>query len=216
VESRAAWALLYDQSLLMVFISLSACRLTKYLSSLFFCIGLVSIPCRAQTVFFAVRSTPYDRQMNRVSMVLRSNSLNRVGRVGPLSLMYVNEWLTNLRAIPYQYSKQWKTPAEVNSAMAGDCKGKAVMLYARMRANGATHVRFVIGKHHVSDLKTHAWLEWDTTNGTYLLDPTFNWAVTRADENDPMTYIAFYAYDGPRKYRAGYHRSSYPTAVAQN
>jgi predicted transglutaminase-like cysteine proteinase len=124
--------------------------------------------------------------------------------------------MNNLREIPYRFSRQWKTPAEVNSAMVADCKGKAVMLYAKMRANGATHVRFVIGKHHVADLKTHAWLEWDTTNGTYLLDPTFNWTVARAEEHDPATYIPFYAYDGPRKYRASYHRSSYATAVAQN
>ena len=141
---------------------------------------------------------------------------------GQTSLANLNQWMTNLRAIPYQYSIQWKTPAQVNSALAADCKGKAMMLYAKMRANGATHVRFVIGKHHVADMRTHAWLEWDTTAGTLLLDPTFNSAVERATEHDSTTYIPLYAYDGARKYCANYYQPSnyyqpaYAPVVASN
>ena len=133
-----------------------------------------------------------------------------------MSLTAINQWITNLRAIPYRYSLEWKTPEQVNSEEAADCKGKAIWLYAILRANGATHVRFVIGKHHAADLRTHAWLEWDTTNGTYLLDPTFNRAVERAGERDPATYLPHYAYDGPYKYRASYHPPSHASVVASN
>jgi len=133
-----------------------------------------------------------------------------------MSLTAINQWITNLRAIPYRYSPQWKTPGQVHSDVVADCKGKAIWLYAILRANGATHVRFVIGKHHVADLRTHAWLEWDTTNGTYLLDPTFNRAVEPAWERDPATYLPHYAYDGPYKYRASYHHPSYASVVASN
>ena len=118
--------------------------------------------------------------------------------------------------MPYQYSPQWKTPAQVNTELAADCKGKAILLYAIMRANGARHVRFVIGKHHIADQRTHAWLEWDTTWGTYLLDPTFNRSVERVGDYDPARYIPHYAYDGAQKYRAIYDRPSYASIVASN
>jgi predicted transglutaminase-like cysteine proteinase len=121
-----------------------------------------------------------------------------------------------LRAIPYHYSPQWKTPAQVNTDLAADCKGKAILLYAIMRANGARHVRFVIGKHHIADQRTHAWLEWDTTRGTYLLDPTFNTEVERVSNYDQARYIPHYAYNGARKYRATYYRPSYASIVASN
>jgi predicted transglutaminase-like cysteine proteinase len=160
-----------------------------------------------------VASTPYDRQMTPVSRVLNTSP-------GPLahraSLATINEWVANLRAIPYQYSSQWKTPAQVNADLVADCKGKAILLYAIMRANGAKHIRFVIGKHHVADQRTHAWLEWDTTSGTYLLDPTFNSAVERLSDYDPARYIPHYAYNGARKYRATYYRPSYASIVASN
>ena len=118
-----------------------------------------------------------------------------------LSLVMVNQWMTKLRDIPYEYSPQWKTPTEVRSAPVADCKGKAVALYEQMRANGATNVRVVIGKHRLEDLRTHAWVEWDTTDGRYVLDPTFNTMATKEDPYNAM-YIPLYAYQGASKYRA--------------
>jgi predicted transglutaminase-like cysteine proteinase len=135
---------------------------------------------------------------------------------GHTSLTTINQWMMQLRAIPYKYSLQWKTPEQLDSDFATDCKGKAIMLYAKMRAIGARHVRFVIGKHNVADLRTHAWLEWDTTQGTYLLDPTLNSAVERTKEHDVATYIPLYAYNGSRKYRASYYPPSCASAVASN
>jgi len=177
------------------------------------CLGLGAASALAQPLFFPVASTPYDRQMSSISPVLNSPA-------GPsarqTSLATLNQWIASLRAIPYRYSTQWKTPAQVDSDIAADCKGKALLLYAILRANGATHVRFVIGKHHVADLRTHAWLEWDTTHGTLLLDPTFNSSVERVEEHDPATYVPHFAYNGSRKYRASYYPPSYPSVVASN
>jgi transglutaminase-like putative cysteine protease len=177
------------------------------------CLGLGAASGLAQPLFFPVASTPYDRQMSPVSPVLNSPA-------GPLarqtSLTTLNQWIASLRAIPYRYSYQWKTPAQVDSDVAADCKGKAILLYAILRANGATHVRFVIGKHHAADARTHAWLEWDTTHGTLLLDPTFNTTVQRVEEHDPATYVPHFAYNGARKYRASYYPPSSPSVVASN
>ena len=117
------------------------------------------------------------------------------------SVALVNEWMIDLRAMPYRYSREWRTPFEVENAKVGDCKGKALALYDRMLLNGATNVRFVIGKRRANDSLTHAWLEWETGIGTILLDPTFNWtaAMKTADER---SYIAFYGYKGAHKYQA--------------
>ena len=174
------------------------------------CAGLASISCFGQPVFFTVPSTPYDRQMIRVYPALTSANGQWPGQIS--SSLAVNHWMTELRAMPYQYSRYWQTPAEVDLAQAADCKGKAVALYAEMRRNGAKNVRVVIGKRHIYDSATHAWLEWETKEGSYMLDPTFNEMPTKTAELDPMTYIPFYAYDGEHKYRAANAGFVAPTA----
>ncbi len=80
-----------------------------------------------------------------------------------------------------------------------------------MRQNGATNLWLVIGKHHIYDSVTHAWLEWETTAGTFVLDPTFNETPVRTAELDPMIYLPIYAYDGVRKYRVSNAGSFAPT-----
>ena len=177
------------------------------------CLCLGATSCFANPSFLTVSSTPYDRQMTPVSRVLNSSAGTLTGRA---SLAKINHWLKNLRAIPYRYSLQWKTPVQVSSDPAADCKGKAILLYAIMRANGAKHLRFVIGKRHIADQRTHAWLEWETTKGTFLLDPTFNTSVQRVSEYDPARYIPHYAYYGAQKYRAADYQPSYASIVASN
>ena len=197
----------------MFFIPPTSFRLPGFVPLLAACLGLNAVSCLAQPLFFTVASTPYDRQMSPISPVLNSPAGPPAGRT---SLATLNQWMTSLRAIPYRYSLQWKTPAQVNSDIAADCKGKAILLYAILRANGATHVRFVIGKHHAADVRTHAWLEWDTTRGTFLLDPTFNRSVERVEDHEPTTYIPHFAYNGSQKYRASYYPPSYASVVASN
>ncbi len=146
-----------------------------------------------------VARTPYDQQMTRVSGVLNGGAGPRMSRT---SLAALNQWMSRLRAMPYRYSGKWKTPAEVRSARMGDCKGKAIALYEKLRASGARHVRLVIGKHRAEDFRTHAWVEWETLQGTFLLDPTFNWTAAKTEQQDQSTYIPFYAYENGHKYRA--------------
>jgi hypothetical protein len=130
-----------------------------------------------------------------------------------MSLDVVNQWMTELRAMPYRFSPYWQTPSEVSLLQVADCKGKAVALYAQMRRYGAKNVRVVIGKRHPFDANTHAWVEWQTTQGTYTLDPTFNERAVPTAELDSLMYVASYAYDGERKYRAS--RTGYFTSTAR-
>lgn len=153
----------------------------------------------ANSLYVDVPSTPYDRQMTRIRPVLVTKSS---GQGQDLSLAVVNHWIQNLRAIPYGYSVEWKTPQEVETGAAADCKGKAVALYEMMHARGAEDLRLVIGKKSIMSRKTHAWLEWTTTGHTYLLDPTINWRACSAERLGGSSYIPLYAYAGNRKYRA--------------
>lgn len=114
----------------------------------------------------------------------------------------VNHWIGDLRAIPYSFSPQWKTPTEVESEAAADCKGKAVALYERMRLRGVANVRLVIGRRTVASRSTHAWLEWSGPDGTYILDPTMTWMAFRTEQAGKDNYLPFYAYSGRHKFCA--------------
>jgi len=75
-------------------------------------------------------------------------------------------------------------------------------MYEFMQSIGATNVRFVIGKHHAGDWFTHAWVEWETADGHFVLDPTFNARVVRAEQQNSSRYIPLYVYEGTLRYRA--------------
>jgi hypothetical protein len=194
-----AQALLIEAIIIMVLVSIRPYPVKKIFLVLIGLICLSSISCFAQSLYFKVSSTPYDKQMTRIRPVLFCKS---GGARQNLSLALVNHWIEDIRAIPYGFIPEWKTPAEVESAVVADCKGKAVALYQRMQSHGAEHIHLVIGKRTFISRKTHAWLEWNTDGRAYVLDPTFNWAACRADQLGNDAYIPFYAYAGNRKYRA--------------
>jgi predicted transglutaminase-like cysteine proteinase len=161
----------------------------------------------ADALLFTVNATPYDKQMARIRSVLTASSSTSSNSV---SLNIVNQWMGDLRSIPYGFTAMWKTPAEAQSGTPADCKAKAIALYEKMRANGATNVRLVIGKRTSTSRRTHAWLAWDRQKVTYILDPTFNWTAYTARQVGKRNYQPLYAYAGKTKFRAA------STLVAQN
>lgn len=183
----------------MVLVNIHPYPVKKIFLVLITWICLSSVSCFANSLYLNVGSTPYDKQMMRIRPVLFCKA---DADKQNLSLLLVNHWIEDIRAIPYGYVPEWKTPAEVESAAVADCKGKAVALYQRMQSHGAEHVRLIIGKRTSVSRKTHAWVEWNTDTGTYILDPTINWAACRADQMGSRAYIPLYAYAGDRKYRA--------------
>jgi hypothetical protein len=184
---------------IMVTISIAPYAFRKVLILVAAIVSLSSVSCFAGSFFLSVNTTPYDRQMSRIRPVLSSKS--GVAKED-LSLTVVNHWIEGLRAIPYGFFMEWKTPSEVESGAMADCKGKAVALYNLMHSRGAENLRLVIGKRMWTSQKTHAWLEWTTAGGTYVLDPTINWAASPADQLGKDSYIPLYAYAGSQKYRA--------------
>ena len=153
---------------------------------------------RADALFLSVEATPYDRQMTPIRPVLTAPA----STADRTSVAIVNEWMSDLREIPYGYQLVWKTPGEVASRNPADCKGKSVALYKRMRSHGATDVRLVIGKRAPTSRMTHAWLEWETAQGTLILDPTFDYSVVRKEKIGKGSYVPLYAYAGAKKFRA--------------
>jgi hypothetical protein len=182
----------------MITVSIAPLSPSKIFALIVGLVGLSTISCFAEPVFLNVNSTPYDRQMTRIQPVLIQSSTHR----DSISVGLVNQWIQDLRAIPYGFSPEWKTPPEVESATFADCKGKAVALYQKMSACGAQNVRLVIGRRMSTSRKTHAWLEWTTENGSYVLDPTINWSACRTADVGNHSYIPLYAYAGSRKFRA--------------
>src|SRR5437868_9564241 len=155
--------------------------------------------CFADSLLVTAKKTPYDHQMARIQPVLNApTSLHH--SVLPLSL--VNQWIGELRAIPYSYSMEWKMPNEIAHAPTADCKGKAVAIYQRMRENGARNLRLVIGKRTPVSRRTHTSVESRTASVTFLLDPTINWVTQAENELPQNSHVPYYAYAGYRKYPA--------------
>jgi hypothetical protein len=100
------------------------------------------------------------------------------------------------------FRKNGRLPTRFTPVEQLIAKGKAVALYEKMHAHGADNLRLVIGRRTASNAKTHAWVEWNTANGTYMLDPTFNWSACSPAQLGNNSYIPLYAYAGSRKYHA--------------
>jgi len=193
---------------IMITVSIAPYQLRKAFAFAAVIASLSSASAFASSLFLSVDATPYDRQMSRIRPVLCAKPS---ASKNDISLTLVNHWIEGLRSIPYGFSMEWKTPSEVESGAAADCKGKAVALYEMMHSRGADNVKLVIGKRTWVSRKTHAWLEWTTDAGTYVLDPTINWSAQRAERGGSSSYIPLYAYAGGQKYRA-----SSSTMFAQN
>jgi hypothetical protein len=183
----------------MIFVSINPFALKRFFLFLLAAIGFSCLSCFGQSVLLGVKNTPYDQQMARIRPFLVANS-GQPER--DLSLRIVNLWIGDLRSIPYGFTREWKTPAETESGAPADCKAKAVALYERMRAHGATNLRLVIGRHVSTSRCTHAWVEWDTDEGSYVLDPTLAWRAFPVRNLGRKSYIPLFAYEGTKKYRA--------------
>jgi hypothetical protein len=178
-------------------------RVIGFLAFAFLVLSVVG--CFANPILLSVKNTPYDRQMARIQSVLVSVPAQSTNPELPLRL--INRWIDDLRNIPYGFSMQWKTPAEVAREPVADCKGKAVALYQQMAQHGARRLRLVIGKRAPTSRSTHTWVQWTTASATYILDPTINWTAQTVDEVADDSYVPYYAYAGHQKYRA-------PAAIA--
>src|SRR5438874_6972648 len=141
----------------MVLVSIApfATRRILLLAAAFSALSIAT--CFADSLLVTAKKTPYDHQMARIQPVLNAPTSVQYS-VLPLSL--VNQWIGELRAIPYSYSMEWKRPSEVAHAPTADCKGKAVAIEQGMRENGGRNLRLVIRKRTRVSRRTHTGVEW--------------------------------------------------------
>jgi hypothetical protein len=193
----------------MIFVSINPFALKRFFFFFLVAIGFSCLSCFADSLFLSVKATPYDKQMSRIRPILDAKSSSTCE--GGISIQMVDHWIGDLRSIPYGFTQQWKTPEETESGEPADCKAKAVALYKTMQEHGATRLRLVIGKRSPFSRSTHAWLEWASAEGDYVLDPTWNWKAFPTRDVGRLSYVPYYAFEGSRKFRA-----ASATLVAQN
>src|SRR5438105_5346473 len=105
----------------MVLVSIDPFRPRRilFLAAAFSALSIAT--CFADSLLATAKKTPYDHQMARIQPVLNApTSLHH--SVLPLSL--VNQWIGELRAIPYSFFFERKTAYEIAHAPTADCKGK--------------------------------------------------------------------------------------------
>lgn len=151
--------------------------------------------------FRPVDTTPYDSQMERIEKFIQMHA-NEAGDDIP-TVEQVNRWLRHLHSVRYEYSRHWKTPAEMQLSRSGDCKSKAVGLYYLMRSYGARNVMLIVGRRTETSADTHAWLLWQAHGRTYILDPTNETECLDVTNTEHRQYLPHYAYCAGKKYRPG-------------
>ena len=130
-------------------------------------------------------STPFDEKYERVRRHLEQAA----------KLEYQREHLGDYWRLPYETERQG----------GGDCEDMAIWLYAKLLADGFEDVRFVAGLVYDSMARTHryghAWVQWHSTRGVYVLDATdrSGWPWPAHDTKRWM-YLATFSYYRSTRY----------------
>ena len=96
----------------------------------------------------------------------------------------------------------WQSAEETEAKHAGDCKDKAIWLFAHLIHNGYYNVRLVVGKYREVDSQLHVWVICSDRQGnTCLLDPTIQKRIWYLTAIDSGLYHPLYAYDGQNRFR---------------
>ncbi len=144
-----------------------------------------------------VPATPFDRKISG-SHVFESNIPDSIHSSGE------SVWSLFMQARSFRYASNnghWQTPEETEERHAGVCHDKAVWLYAKLKENGYTNARLVIGKYRQIDRIYHVWLTYtDENSDTFVLDPTIQKRFWKQGDFSEGFYIPYYSYDGQKRY----------------
>ncbi len=96
----------------------------------------------------------------------------------------------------------WQTPQQTEARWAGDCEDKAIWLFFKLKQNGFSGVRLVIGRLRSVSRGFHVWVTLSTDqNDSYLLDPTSQKRAWKSSELPEGYYHPLYSFDGSNRYR---------------
>ncbi len=142
------------------------------------------------SVRMAATTTPYDRDVARFA-----NYFPAAQAVQSVSIADVARLMGPIHRLPYRFSKDWKTPAQLQREGAVDCKGKSIALLAALQQADAGQVSLVIGLRSPRSAEPHAWLLWNYQGRDYILDPTFDNRPIPASSVRRGHYRADYVYN---------------------
>ena len=126
-----------------------------------------------------VTGTPFDAKLESIGFFNEPNvTAGSAGHTESVEKLFLIA--KSFRYAHDSFNDRWQTVEETASKRSGDCKDKAVWLYAQLRRNGYHNTHLVIGKYRAKDSKLHAWVTCvDESGNAYLLDP----AVQRAPKD---------------------------------
>ncbi len=139
--------------------------------------------------------TPYDAYLDPVWKVFHQLSDQQPDR------SVVEQWVREGRAFRYAFKKEQpfvpQLPEQTEATKSGDCKAKSLWLAAKMNCR---KLRFVIGKFHLGDAQSHAWLIWDAPGGWLVLDATNFSRPLTPDGLSASELVPDYSYSPGGKY----------------
>ena len=140
---------------------------------------------------YEVPASPYDSYMGAFKTVAARGSADR-----QITIDEVSHWTEEASSIRYEHlsAYEWKSPAEVDATGTGDCKDKALWLYAKLTEAGARDLEIVVGKKNSRSNEYHAWLYLTLGGRSYLLDPTYSGSVADLSEFRDDEYLPAYSY----------------------
>lgn len=157
-----------------------------------------------------VLQTPYDAYLGPFRAVTQAPAGNN-----KFTIDAMEKWTREAHRIRYERAGEyeWKSPEEVERTATGDCKDKALWLYSKLRAAGATALELVIGKQNLSDAEFHAWVIAVFEGRSYLLDPASRGSVWEMSDFEWNEYVPFYSYDARNAFAYKFGKPSHPPEV---
>ncbi len=95
----------------------------------------------------------------------------------------------------------WQLPFETERLGRGDCDDKAIWLYSKLLKEGFDDVRLVLGNYKSGEFSVHMWVNWYHNGQVYILDPTINNGIWRAEEYSMDYYKPYYSFHRDKKWK---------------
>jgi predicted transglutaminase-like cysteine proteinase len=97
----------------------------------------------------------------------------------------------------------WQLPLETERLGTGDCDDKAIWLYSKLFKEGFEDIRLVLGNYRRSRSSFHMWVNWYHNGKVFILDPTDNDGIWRADEYPKDFYEPSYSFYKDKSWKHG-------------
>ncbi|MFQ5715152.1 MAG: hypothetical protein ACE5GU_14080 [Candidatus Scalinduaceae bacterium] len=130
----------------------------------------------------STKKTPYDDRYKRVKKYLKTASKFKYKADG----------------IGADY---WQLPFETERLGRGDCDDKAIWLYSKLLKEGFDDVRLVLGNYKRGKLSVHMWVNWYHNGQVYILDPTINNGIWKAEDYSRDYYKPYYSFYRDKKWK---------------